>query len=248
MHEWHLDGQKVITLTPHRDGSGWHVIYLHGGAYIHPLARPHWGIIGAIIAATGASVTVPLYALAPENDYRRATALMHSVYDTVQKQAPGASIALAGDSAGGNLALNFTLRRRDMGQSLPQRLLLFSPWLDLELRDPRIRALEARDVILAVDGLRQAGAWWAGDANPACAQLSPLYAELTGLPPIAIFQGDADIFVIDARTFAARCVTARVECDYREYPGAFHVFVGATFTPEARDVFDRLSLTMPPSG
>jgi len=242
---WDHDGQQVVTLVPRRGASRWHLLYLHGGAYLYPLVRAHWSIVAAIVEATGASVTVPLYALAPEHDHRRATALADAVYEKIGQDDPAAKIAVGGDSAGGNFALGLALRRRDAGRSLPQQLLLFSPWLDLTMRDPAAQQMEDRDVMLAVDGLREAGKWWAGTLDPASPLFSPLRADLEGLPPIAIYQGDRDIFVVDARSFAARAKAADIACDYREYPGGFHVFMGATFTPEARDVFDRVSGLLP---
>ena len=232
-----MDGQTVVTLKPHSGRSDRHILYLHGGAYFSAMLAAHWSIIGALIQATGASVTIPLYALAPENDFRRGTALVDAVYRQLEEQHPGERIVVAGDSSGGNFALNLVLRRRDGGQSMPDRLILFAPWLDLTMQDERATAMETEDVMLGVAGLRLCGRWWAGDLDPGSPQFSPLVADLSGLPPIALFQGERDIFVIDARTFVDRCRTAEVDCRYYEYPGAFHVFMGVTFTPEANDVF-----------
>ena len=232
-----MDGQTVVTLKQRSGRSEQHILYLHGGAYFSPMLAAHWSIIGALIQATGASVTVPLYALAPENDYQRGTALVDAVYGQLEEQHPGERIVVAGDSSGGNFALNLVLRRRDGGQTLPDRLILFAPWLDLAMRDERATVMETEDVMLGVAGLRLCGRWWAGDLDPGSPQFSPQVADLSGLPPIALFQGDRDIFVIDARTFVDRCRAAEVDCRYYEYPGAFHVFMGVTFLPETRDVF-----------
>ena len=232
-----MDGQTVVTLKPRSGRSDQHMLYLHGGAYFSPMLAAHWSIIGALIQATGASVTLPLYALAPENDYQRGTALVDAVYGQLEEQHPGERIVVAGDSSGGNFALNLVLRRRDGGQTLPDRLILLAPWLDLAMRDERATVMETEDVMLGVAGLRLCGRWWAGDLDPGSPQFSPQVADLSGLPPIALYQGDRDIFVIDARTFVDRCRAAKVDCRYYEYPGAFHVFMGVTFTPEASDVF-----------
>lgn len=124
---------------------------------------------------------------------------------------------------------------------MPGRIILFSPWLDLTLADPEARKLETKDVMLAVDTLRMCGAWWAGEDDPRLPRLSPLYADLKGLPPIELYQGTNDIFVVNARTFVKKVEAAGGAIHYGEYPGAFHVFVGATFTPEAKDVFNRIA-------
>ncbi len=91
--------------------------------------------------------------------------------------------------------------------------------------------------MLAVDGVRECGSWWAGPLDARSPHLSPLYADLAGLPSTAYFQGTHDILVVDARSFASKAEAAGMDLRYFEYPGAFHVFMGATFTPEARDVF-----------
>ncbi|MGG4627064.1 alpha/beta hydrolase [Serratia odorifera] len=232
--------QRVVTLTPRTGKRDLHILYLHGGAYVNPLLRAHWSIIGAVINATGATVTVPLYALAPENDYRVGTALIDTIYDSIVSTRKSEQIVVMGDSAGGNAALTLALRRRDNGLSLPDHLILFAPWLDLSLKDAEMRELESRDIMLGVDGLRECGRMWAGDISPSASSMSPLYADLRGMPPMTIFQGDRDIFVVDARKFAVKAKAAGVTVDYHEYPGGFHVFMGLTFLPEAKDVFRQM--------
>ncbi|WP_063028036.1 alpha/beta hydrolase [Pseudomonas yamanorum] len=245
VEEWEFDGQKVLTLTPKNSHiKGGRIIYLHGGAYVFPLKKSHWDIIAALIDVTGFSVTVPFYALAPENDARRGTSLIDTVYARVLAKWPGERIIVAGDSAGGNFALTLAIRRRDAGLVLPDRLILFSPWLDLGLRDERAYALEEKDIMLRVDAVRECGKWWAGSEDPSSAYMSPLYANLSGLPPISLFQGDYDILVFDARTFSEKATFAGVKLVYEEYPGAFHVFVAATFTREAKHAFQSIAASV----
>jgi acetyl esterase/lipase len=81
---------------------------------------------------------------------------------------------------------------------------------------------------------------WAGDVSLSSPYMSPLYADLRGMPPMSIFQGDRDIFVVDARKFAVEAQVAGVTLDYHEYPGGFHVFMALTFLPEAKDVFRKV--------
>lgn len=229
------DGQTVITLTPKGAAPTGQIIYLHGGAYVNPIRKAHWNMIAGLIRRTGARVTVPLYARAPQSDYRPATALVMALCD----EMGGQPFALAGDSAGGNFVMSVTLRRRDAGLSMPSACVLFSPWLDLTLADPAARALEPRDPMLAVEGLRLGGEWWAGDQDPAGPYFSPLHADLSNLPPISVFQGDQDIFLPDTRNFVAKLREQGTPIDYTEAKGGFHVYMGATFTPEARAALDK---------
>lgn len=238
-------GYTAVTLTPKAGASRWHVIYYHGGGYVNDLIRPHWDIVEALIDATGATVTVPLYPLAPEHSHREAFPFLTDVYRRVIARSAPADVVLAGDSAGGGLVLGRAIENLRLGLPMPARLILFSPWLDLSLADPAARTVEPEDVMLSVDALRLYGTMWAGGDDPHLPRLSPLYADLARLPPIDLYQGTRDIFVVDARTFVRKVTLAGGTIRYREFPGAFHVFVGATFTPEAKTVFREIGAGLP---
>ncbi len=238
-------GYKVVTLTPKTGASRWHIIYYHGGGYVNDLIKPHWDIVESLIDETGATVTVPFYPLAPEHNHREAFTFLTDVYRQVLTQAAAKDVVLAGDSAGGGLALGQAIENVRLGLPAPARLILFSPWLDLSLADPAARKVEPNDVMLAVDSLRLYGKMWAGGDDPHLPQLSPLYADVTSLPPIDLYQGTRDIFVVDARTFVRKVKLGGGTIRYSEFPGAFHVFVGATFTPEAKTVFREIGTTLP---
>ena len=241
VEERKVAGRSVYTLTPRQRASGWHLIYTHGGAYVNELIRPHWSIIECLIRHTGASVTVPIYPLAPEFTHRDAYPLLTEVYRQVLATTPANQVALVGDSAGGGLALGQTYQFRDLGLPLPGRLVLFSPWLDLAMTNPGIPAIEPRDVMLSTARLLEAGTWWAGGDDLALPTLSPIHGDLRGLPPIDVFQGTEDLLILDARELRAKVEAVGGSIRLYEYPGAFHVFVGATFTPEARDAFRKVA-------
>lgn len=183
INEEEVDGHVVYTLKPKEGRSEWHLIYTHGGAFVEALISPHWYIIEQLILQTGATVTVPLYPLTPEHTYREALPFLTAVYKRTLINTPAEKIILCGDSAGGNLALTQTLHYRDLGLPLPGRLLLFSPWLDLTLTHPDIATIEPHDPMLARPGLREAAEWWAGGDPLTLPLLSPLYADVRGLPP-----------------------------------------------------------------
>jgi epsilon-lactone hydrolase len=237
-------GQPVYTLTPKRGGSGWHILYTHGGAFVDALTTAHWGMIGALIDATGATVTVPIYPLAPEHTHEAAFQLLEQVYrDLLERVAPE-RLVLCGDSAGGNLALAQALRYRDAGLPLPGHLVLFAPALDLTLANPEARAIEPRDPLIRIDGAREIMRWWAGTTDPGSPALSPLAADLRGLPPIQLYQGTDDVLMPDARILRDRVTAAGGRIAYHETPGGFHVFMMATFTPEAKEVFRQVALEL----
>lgn len=235
----------VYTLVPRTQASRWHIIYIHGGAWVYELAPPHWWIIGALIKATGATVTAPIYPLAPKHTYRDAYPLLAEVYRQVLKHTPAENIVFCGDSAGGGLAAGLALHTRDLGLPMPARLLLFAPAVDLTFSNPEVDKIEPHDVLIARPGGRVAADWWAGGDDIRNPLISPMYGDLFGLPPVDIFQGTEDSLLPDARVFRDRLRAAGVPVQLLEYPGAFHVFMGATFTPEARDTYDKIAQVLP---
>ncbi len=233
-------GRRVVTLTPRAGRSAWHIVYTHGGSFVNELMSAHWDIIHALVRATGATVTVPLYPLAPEHPHAEAFAFLEAVYRDLVARVDPARVVLCGDSAGGNLALVQALRARDLGLPLPAHLVLFAPWLELTMENPEALAVQKRDPMLWIEELRECGRWWAGAEDPRAPLLSPVHADLGGLPPIHLFVGADDVLAPDARRFEGRCAT------FRETPGGFHVFMGATFTPEAKRVFAEIRGTLTP--
>jgi epsilon-lactone hydrolase len=233
-------GRTVYTLTPRRRPSGWHIVYTHGGSFVNPLVYAHWWIIEALVRTTGATVIVPMYPLAPEHAFARAHELLEVVYRGLVAKVAPARVVLAGDSAGGNLALVQAILYRDQGLPLPGRLILFAPWLDLTMSNPEAAEVERRDVMLRIAELRHCGAWWAGETDPRDPRLSPIFAELAGLPPMLVYQGSDDVLAPDGRLLRDRVARAGGHVELRETAGAFHVFMGATFTREARAVFEHI--------
>lgn len=235
-----VQGQPVFTLTPRQRASDRELVYIHGGAFIHPLVSAHWHIIQQLLRQTGATVTVPVYGLAPQHTALECYALLDEVYQQVLTRAGNQPVYLAGDSAGAGLCLGLAIRYRNQGQRPPTTLFLFSPFLDATLTNPDIAPLQPLDPMLDVPGLRWCAAQWAAGLALTDPLISPLYDSLVGLPPIFIYQGGHDIFAADARKFGeqARGLSAPIEVQF--YPDGFHVFVGATFTKEARQVFHHL--------
>lgn len=241
IQESKLGNRQVFTITPIRDQQPIHIIYTHGGAYTQPLVTIHWFIIQELIKKLGAAVTVPIYPLAPEFTYRDAFPFLKDVYHQVLSHDPAQKIVLCGDSAGGGLALAQAMHYRDLDLPMPHHLVLFSPWLDITLSNPGAASLEGQDTLLGIPGLVQCGLWWAGGDDPRSPLLSPIYGDLASLPPIELFIGTRELLLPDARKIKTQAVETGTELNLYEVPAAFHVFVAATFTPEAKHVFSQLT-------
>jgi acetyl esterase/lipase len=241
VEERQVNGQAVITLSPRQNCHPVHILFTHGGAYTFPLKPPHWLAVQALLESVGGRVTVPIYPLAPEHSWPAAFAELESVYRSILQTYPEDSVALCGDSAGGGLALGQALRYRDLGLPLPQRIVLFSPWLDLTLTNPGAAVIAKSDGLLDIPGLVECGRWWAGADDPRSPWLSPIYADLHGLPPIDLFQGSADLLAADARLLVEKIHAAGGAAQLYEYPGAFHDFMVMPFLPESRRVYRQIA-------
>ena len=234
VRETTVDDCPVLRLTPRQGASGQHLIYTHGGWYVRPLVAAHWWLIDRSTRGTGVTITLPFYRLAPEGGVERAYDLLRTVYTELTVGGAGEHITLAGDSAGGGLALGQAIDYREAGVPAPRQVILLSPWVDITMANPEICSLQPRDPMLNVAEPTAFGPLWAGGLDHRHPRLSPLYADLTGLPPVHIFQGGRDILAADAQLLAGRLQQVGNPGTFTFVPGAFHNYLAAFWTPEAR--------------
>ncbi|TAJ48029.1 MAG: steryl acetyl hydrolase [Herbiconiux sp.] len=238
-----VKGRPVITFTPKDHPPATELIYLHGGAYVQPIGLPQWIIVGQMLRRLDAAVTVPLYGLAPWHTIDDALALLSEVHAMVRARASqaGVPLAIGGDSAGGGLTLAHSVSQRDAGADLPDRLLLICPWVDVTVTHPDVAALVRHDLTLNPAGLRVAGELWAGTRDVRDPVVSPIYADLAGLPPMRSVVGGQEILLPDARDFDRAARAAGVDASLRVYPAGFHEFPVATYTRESRSALTWLT-------
>jgi len=226
-----VPGEWVVTAG--RPTSTAALIYFHGGGYFTGSPRAHRPIT-AFFANTGFSVFVPEYRLAPEHPYPAAVDDAEAVWDALT-EAGHQEIAVAGDSAGGGLALALMLRLRARAKSLPFAAALFSPWTDLGLTGESLYANARRDALFSIHSIQAAAAWYLDGADPRTPEASPLYGELTGLPPLFIEVGDQEILRDDSARLADRARAQGVNATVNLWPSVFHVWqLAYAFLPEGR--------------
>jgi epsilon-lactone hydrolase len=226
-------GSPVYLLAP-SDGSGdRHVLYLHGGAYVDGMVKPHWQFLERLVDASGCSVTVPLYPLAPEHTHADVFDLVRPVYRALASAVPPGKLVLMGDSAGGGMALALAQSLLSERLAQPARIVLMSPWLDVTLSNPRIGELEPIDPLLAVPGLREAARRYAGDSDLRDPMISPINGPLAGLAPITLFTGTHELLLADARRFRETATAQGAALTYFEYPDMVHAWPLLPL-PEAR--------------
>jgi monoterpene epsilon-lactone hydrolase len=207
------------------------MLYIHGGGFVSGSVWTHRKLAGHLAAAVGARALLVSYPYAPEQVYPAQLDQVTRAYTWLLGQGiDPRRLVLAGDSAGGWLALSLALRVRDRGLPLPAAMLLMSPWVDLtqsgatfkDNADPFFRKE-------LVDGLA-AGFLGAADATDPGIDL--LQADLTGLPPMHIQVGGDEALVDDSRALHARAgATAHLEV----FPGQLHTFQMAAGTTDVAD-------------
>ncbi|MBB1497801.1 alpha/beta hydrolase [Paracoccus sp. MC1862] len=235
-----VQGRKVWTLAPKdaaRDAPL--ILYLHGGAYVCGITTVHWHFLTSL-AQRSAVIEVPLYGLGPKHDFREAYALLDELWAGIAQRHPGRPVTIMGDSAGGGLALGFALHLRDSGRSLPESLVLLSPWVDIASTDPQVDERRQDDPMLARAGAELAAKVWANGADPDDPRLSPMNGDLTGLPPTDIYQGTRDMLRPQVEALADKLRAAGVRVDLTLCPGGLHVYP-IFDTPESKAARDRIS-------
>jgi monoterpene epsilon-lactone hydrolase len=213
------------------------ILYFHGGGYALGSSRAHAEMTSWIARAAQARVFVLDYRRAPE--YRFPAALEDALLAyrwMVNSGTDPRTITVAGDSAGGGLTIALLTSLRDRGEPLPSSAACISPWVDLEMSGESIASKAALDPLLTRDGLQQFADWYLGGQDARNPLVSPLHADLHGLPPLLIQVGTSEILLDDAVRLAERARGAGVKVTltrYEDMPHVWHVF--ASFLPEARE-------------
>src|SRR2546421_2266691 len=195
-----IGGVGAIEVTvPGADADGV-ILYFHGGVYVIGTAAATVPLVGELARRAGTRAITLDYRLAPEHPYPAAVADAQDAYQGLLEQGVDAGqIALAGESAGGGLAVATLLGLRDAGIPLPSCAFLMSPYADLTLSGDSIADQEAVDRTLTPEGLRLRIPDYLADADAADPFISPVFADLTGLPPLLIQVGSKQILLSDAR-------------------------------------------------
>lgn len=226
-------GLDVVAVEPRHREPGREIVYLHGGAYCYPMLTAHWWLVAALASDNAARVHVVFSPLAPEGTAAAVVPGVAAVVSVLTEES-GVPLVLAGDSAGGGLALAVALHLREAVLPLPAHLVLFAPWLDLTMEHPELDASLTADPNLAAPGLRHAAALYAGGLDLADPRVSPARAEVAGLPPATVVLGTRDGTYPDARDWATRAERGGVDLATFTAGGGFHVFIAATMLPESR--------------
>lgn len=201
------------------------ILYLHGGGYAIGSPVSHRHVAGALVDAAEATLVVPDYRLAPEHKYPCAIHDALAAYSWLLDggQDPK-QLIIAGDSAGGGLALATMISVRNQGLPLPAAAVLISPWVDLAGTGATLDTLQARDPVVQKAGLLDMATYYLGERDPRTPLASPLYADLTGLPPLLIQVGTEEVLLDDSLRLNHRAREQGVSTTLEVWDEMIHVW------------------------
>ena len=202
------------------------ILYCHGGGFIASLRRVHDPLLAALCRASGARGLMVDYRLAPEHPFPAAVDDCFAAWHFLLSSGidPG-RIVIAGDSAGGNLAVVTAMRARDEGLPLPAGLVLMSPVLDLTFSGESIERNDGFDPMFRATSVRALTRWYGHGVDLRDPRLSPLYGRLTGLPPALVVVGSSELLLDDSLRFAAKVPGARLSV-WHDMPHVFPAIRG----------------------
>lgn len=221
------------------------ILYLHGGAYALGSVNTHLALVARIAVAAKCSALAINYRLAPEEPFPAALEDVLAAYRwLIAEGRVPSNIFLAGDSAGGGLAIAALLKLRDAGEPLPAGAFCFSPWLDLTLSGATLDRNEALDPMLKRSILEVYASYYIGSDKAVNPYISPLYANLRGLPPIHLQCGRNEVLLDDSIRFHHKAQQAGVDISIRTWDNMFHVFQLIPLLPQAAEALQQAAAFM----
>ncbi|HEY4173238.1 MAG TPA: alpha/beta hydrolase [Rhodopila sp.] len=232
-----LNGEWIEPEAEDHPARGRCILYLHGGAYIAMAAWSYRTITSRLATWSDTRVFALDYRLAPEHPFPAALDDAVAAYRAlVAAGIPAERIVVAGDSAGGGLALALLVALRDAGDALPAGAALMSPWTDLAATGQSLIDNNQSDSMFYGAWVAAVAVHYLGGTTPATDPLaSPFYADLTGLPPLLIQVSGSEVLLDDSRRVAENARRVGMTVTERIWPGLPHVWqFFAVILPEAR--------------
>lgn len=246
---------RAITMTPkgvdlevvetgavkgewHRPSAGAErtILYLHGGGYVFGAPRLYRTMTYPWALKARANVFAPVYRLAPEHPCPAAIDDAVAAYDWLL--AEGATpdrLVVAGDSAGGGLALAMLMALRDAGRPMPAGAVLFSPWTDLGATGPSVAANAHSDAMFMTETITEGAKRYSGDLDLKDPRVSPLFGEFKGLPPLLLFASRTELLFDDSARLIPKARAAGVSARLEAQDGLPHVWpMFYALMPEAK--------------
>jgi monoterpene epsilon-lactone hydrolase len=210
------------------------ILFLHGGGWVYGWMPLYNRLMDKLGRAAQASVLAVDYRLAPEHPFPAALDDCLAAYRyLLEQKIDPRKIVIMGDSAGGNLALACMLSLKSAGLPLPGAAVCLSPATDLAEQGDSFRANAAKEIVLPPSFVAFAKRSYAAGHDLRDPLISPLYGDLSGLPPLLVFVGGDEVLLSDGQQLVEKAVAAGVDATLRVYPGMWHVWQLTPGLPEA---------------
>ncbi|OWQ95369.1 alpha/beta hydrolase [Sphingopyxis witflariensis] len=235
-----MGGVPGALVTPAEPREGRVMLYIHGGGYFSGGSAGYHGIAGHFAKLLGASVYVPDYRLAPEHLFPAPLDDVSKAYAWLAADPERAKrIVLAGDSAGGAMVVSAMVRARNAGLPLPAGGVAISPWANLEMTGASYTTRDGIDPLCSREILLLMARAILGTTRPNDPDVSPVFAEVRGLPPILVQIGESEVMLSDAIQLATHLADSRVRTSLEIWPDMFHVWpMFIDVIPEAREALE----------
>jgi monoterpene epsilon-lactone hydrolase len=232
-----LRGEWMEPIDPNHAAHGRCILYLHGGGYTVMSARTHRSLTSRLATWSDARLFALDYRLAPEHPFPAAVEDAIAAYHAlIAVGIPASRVVVAGDSAGGGLALALLLSLRDAAEPLPAGAVLFSPWTDLAATGKSIVDNDAIDPLFCGAWVARHARYYLGKTSATHPLASPVYADLAGLPPLLIQVSDCEVLLDDSTRVAEKATRSGVDVTLRIWHGVPHGWqIFAPILPEGRD-------------
>jgi salicylate hydroxylase len=218
------------------------VLHFHGGGYLIGSAKGSLEYASRLAAAVSGTCYTVEYRLAPEHPYPAALDDAVNAYrGLLARGVPASSVILSGESSGGALTVALALALRMAGDPLPAGILAVGPFADLTLSGPSVRAFNGDDPAANRDLLTFMGASYFQGHEPRDPLVSPLFGELSGLPPMFLTATQGEVLLSDTTRLAERAKNAGVDVTLRLVEDSVHVYTIFPFLPETRSTMEEIS-------
>lgn len=212
------------------------LLYLHGGGYILGSIETHRSMVNRLCNFAKVRGLIIDYRLAPENPFPAAIEDAEEAYDFLIAEGVSAdNMLLAGDSAGGGLSLALMQKLRDNGKAQPKAVALMSPWTDHTMSGKSIKTHYERDPMIDAEKMHLAIDWYGPNQDKRNPLISPVFADLTGFPPMFVQVGSEEVLFDDSTRLVDNAKRDKVDAELQIWPDMPHVHqIAHSFVPEAK--------------
>jgi acetyl esterase/lipase len=234
------NGVRCEWIDPHGPHSARVLVYIHGGGFVMGLTPAHIRMAAYLARKAGIRVLMVDYRLAPAHPFPAALEDCVAAYRWVLKQGLGGkSVAIAGDSAGGNLTITTMMKIRDLGEPLPAAAACLSPVACLVPGSNRLEGME--DPVLPSKAIEYYNRSYVGTSDASNPLISPLFGDLRDLPPLLMHVGECEVLRDNAVRLAASAKAAGVDARWEIFPGMWHVWQLFPKLPQASRSLDGIA-------